>query len=1450
MKNLFKLLIVILTAPLVATSANAACGGKVVFAYAPDWTDVSKVVQIERYYNSTTNTWYYDSEDCSKSTVGYVDVPLEGTFSNAIPFVFNHTRTAYTHTPDTIRGNVSNQSVSGSTPILCTRTLAEANMLKCTAVSSVPTGAVFSATKWAKNVVTSSDKNYVLSSITSLSRGTYSLVYSNTTPSVIPPIFRFMSGQRTTIPNLLFDRNNPGVVCGDATCSTFVGSFSLVNQSMQSLGMTDVGFGYATSCASAPDITVSTELSRPVIYCDYNSGTDDNAICRINYPKASFFKTLSASTTNIQFCSVGAVRLTPADPSEVITVKNPINTSSTIVTVPDCYKVEVYGLKSNGAYPRLTHSDSILNTMFYKNNKWYSDRRCINEIPSSASFKMEMPYRTVLPIGFTSTMPTDIVASPMDESGYGQFTYAPGTPFKCENTSASNSVSCHFSTDVEINGDTTYYVSEYLYNPHSGFWKTYSEITDDTGGHYSYKPDSSPCNKLEFYGLKNIGTLWEPEWVNSDKTFNTLYSKEMYVYTDSNCTELISAGGGDSWNIIDKSVMPYAYSKTKPSSVNGVLATDTQQTLNASNLRIVQANYDGLANQADAFISEKGFMIDGIPDEDTIYYVTDYIYADNNRRLSVADDGSTIDYYSFVESDGGCYRLDVYGLVNNGTAANPDYDTSESITTTVYTKNNTFYSDSRCTNSTNLALTMPDQRVAPLAYSPSRAEHATGTLVTAASGQVPSSLKWECMIQSGKVSCNPVDLNGVGEINANTQLVVTEYVYTDDSDKEIIAAQQPGKGLVYQLNSLCFAFNINLGGTDTRRLSYSPASQLYYNSSDCSAGTEFADNLIVLTMNSSQTSVPAVFATTKPASTTTVDASSWSPPISTFRCDYNSNISKTQLQCTMGVAPTEEGTTFYPVTYARLDSRALTISGNAISQHVISYCNSLTLGTTTFYSMIDSSLNPRWYSDSYCQKQLTGDYPLPYPATNGAVPLAFATQVPSTLGANSDRTISNTGPIYCEYDSSSSASGAKCKYNTTGNILMPGGQFAYLSSPETYAVKFIATPVDGKHFKITNDIAAQTTTLTYWSAVCNALNIYFMTADAFASYETKTIYRTTGSWCNDSACTDCGYTDAQILEYNDGYPAYFANAYVTGAYKNISSTNNYTISDNSQSFSCSYSDETSLSCPALASSAETNANGRWFVPVYVKKLVGGAIGGGQLKSFNTVSTGTTKKVNVTYYPAQCSDYVNVHFYGFSGLGEYGEIRQSSNGSTAKYYFEGATPYWVSHDGRTAGSFADLGIGSVINKSITVGEEPGVTFANGVSGYRATYVGGPALLPTAIPANTVITKTTGIVDPSNTAHAYDIMVAGDSLPTIPKSQFTDGTGFTKNVYYRLLYAANCLDPDGSESGSTCELEIRPNGRALYKNQCLPGWGDGNFGDDTLANVTMTQQSISVSNKCEM
>lgn len=608
------------------------------------------------------------------------------------------------------------------------------------------------------------------------------------------------------------------------------------------------------------------------------------------------------------------------------------------------------------------------------------------------------------------------------------------------------------------------------------------------------------------------------------------------------------------------------------------------------------------------------------------------------------------------------------------------------------------------------------------------------------------------------------------------------------------------------------------------------------------------ENMMKLTLRDGATQIPAQFQSTGPSAAGTIVQSSRIQD-SLLACVYDSVTDETLLTCRFknDDLPTSN-TQLYAVHHALLDGRALKMYIANDLATIVSYCNSLTLGNNTYYSMYDSSLNLRWFRDGYCQKQISGtaDYPLTLTvSTNGNVPLAFATQVPSAPSANSDMTITNTGPIYCEYNSSVDASTAKCKYNIDGDVFGPDGStIAYLSSPETYVPKYFASPVDGKYFKITNDIAAQKTTLTYWAAVCNALEVRFMTANNLNSYATKNIYRTAGSWCTDSACTNCGYTDAAMLEYNGGYPAYFANSYVAGTYTNISSAGYYTISDNSQTLPCSYSDEASLSCPALASYAETNANSHLVVPVYVKTNVAGAIEGGDLKSFETLTSSSTKTVSVAYYPAFCSDYVNVHFYGFSSADTYGDIRQGNSGSSAKYYFDDQT--WVKHDGTNATKFADLGITSVINSSVSDGNQ---SFANGVSAYRANYVGGPSETPSEIPADTVITKTSGIVDTSDTAHAYDIMVAGDTLPIIPKSQFANDVGTAKDIYYRLLYAANCLDPDGSESGSTCTLEILPNGGVLYRNQCLPGQSDGSFGNNTLSNVTMSLQQMNMTNKCD-
>ena len=970
MNRLFKLfLLVLFISPLFSSAANALCGQEVRFAYAPDWNDPTKVVEIIRYYNPSNKRWYYDATDCTKWTTGYVQIPLEGTFSNAIPFVFGTTNSAksYVH-------NVSNLidvkdtssvtatgSITGTYSIACERSLEYANILTCEPLSTSFPFQMYSATFWAKN---KSKSGRVLNDITYTTSRTFKVQYGNSVDArkLTPSTFQSFSGSRSTLTNVAFDTNNPGVVCGDPNCNTFVGSFSVVDPNMQNAGLTEVGYNQATSCTAGSIIKESTTIQRPAVYCDYNSAADTNPICRIDYTRVSF-------SAQPFFCSVGGIQLESPSPSDPILFQNPITTNTTVITVPTC-----------------------------------------------------------------------------------------------------------FNTTVKL---------------------------------------------------------------------------------------------------------------------------------------------------------------------------------------------------------------------------------SDSI---------------------------------------------------------------------------------------------------------------------------------------ERSISYAPSTQKYYSSSNCRSGTEFKNNKILLELDASQTKIPVAFSNTSSESVSETTLSSWVPSISTFYCGYDSNNSSTQLVCNFTNPPTQDGLTFYPSAYATLDNRALTIGGT-VAQRLIAYCNPLSFSGKTFYSKYDDDFALHWYSDNKCTSELTGDFPLQFNLsdTAAAVPIVFS---PGTSGGSSstlvDRTITNSGPIYCEYDSAVSGTALKCKYNSSGTTFLPGGELAAPNNTESYYPRLVAGFVDDKHLSVTNDIANATTTVTYTTNICNTINLKYQNDNSLNGLESKTLYWNGETWCKQSGCTDCGYSDKDVFTNTAGYyPAYFSLNTTQQAYQVLSSDKtNYTISDRNPAIStCGY-ENGELSCDI-----SKDGNYSLIAYVFIAPNVAGAITDGELNNFSVTSA--SKTINIKYKPAKCSEYVNVHFYGFDGRGGYTEMPLSGRG-TVKYYYE-ADSWYV--NGNPITNFSGItNVISSIKNAVTVNNK---TYDNGITAYRAAYIGG-APASTTPPDNIVIEKTTGIVE--QTSNPYDIMITGNSLPTIPENKIYTVNGQVKDIYYRLLYAANCLDPDGSNTGSTCELEILPNGAAVYSNQCLPGHTDGNFGDNQLTNVAVSTQELVPSNSC--
>lgn len=347
------------------------------------------------------------------------------------------------------------------------------------------------------------------------------------------------------------------------------------------------------------------------------------------------------------------------------------------------------------------------------------------------------------------------------------------------------------------------------------------------------------------------------------------------------------------------------------------------------------------------------------------------------------------------------------------------------------------------------------------------------------------------------------------------------------------------------------------------------------------------------------------------------------------------------------------------------------------------------------------------------------------------------------------------------------------------------------------------------------------------TSTCYKITLKFQTKNQTNSdVETKLVYHNGVSWCSDNRCEDCGISETDLFSRSDGmYPAYFSNAGTLGAYKEISSGGITTISDTNTITKCQYNDETGLSCSL------PTTGGTWWAYVFVAPRLSGAYSGGALKSFSNNNT-SSKSITVSYYSATCSDATTVHFYGIKTDGTFGSV------GTAKFYYDDAT--WGNSSGTIKTNFSGLAIPNSFRTSVNVN---GITYKTGLTAYRAAWVGGE---PSSCPSDIVSINTTGIIDPSE--RPYDIFVTGTTLPNIRPELFSDSIeGSAKNVYYVLLYAANCIN-DSTTSHATCNLTITNNGGAVYYNQCLSGFEIDNMGNDVLLNAPVASVAVRIDNEC--
>ena len=349
---------------------------------------------------------------------------------------------------------------------------------------------------------------------------------------------------------------------------------------------------------------------------------------------------------------------------------------------------------------------------------------------------------------------------------------------------------------------------------------------------------------------------------------------------------------------------------------------------------------------------------------------------------------------------------------------------------------------------------------------------------------------------------------------------------------------------------------------------------------------------------------------------------------------------------------------------------------------------------------------------------------------------------------------------------------------------------------------------------------------------CKVITLKYQNQNSQNNIEVKTISHNGTNWCSDSSCGRCGalFIDLFKRPSDDALPAYFSTGDTTTNYTLINTGSVKEINDSNTAYTCSYTNS-ELNCNVSPSTTTL------YAYVFVAPNLAGAVSGGGLLSFSTVATSSKKTVTVSYKSATCSDAATVHFYGIKGDGTYDSV------GTAKFYYD--TEKWGNSSGTIKTNFAGLGITNSFTNSVTVN---GTRYPKGLSAYRAAWVGGE---PRTQPTDMIITETTGIVSPDD--NPYDIFVTGgaNTLPNISAELFSTAVpGSAKNVYYVLLYAANCVDPQGTVNHSTCELTITPNGGAYYKNQCLSGYEIENMGTDTLPTTAITPVVVDINNTCEI
>lgn len=758
-----------------------------------------------------------------------------------------------------------------------------------------------------------------------------------------------------------------------------------------------------------------------------------------------------------------------------------------------CVSFDVYG----------TDKATPLKTFYYDSNTllYYADSACSQFLGSfDVSANLRLNQNEPLPIAFNAgsyVLPTeyDVVYT-----GSTLVANSRGAGIYCNYDQATDYVNyvatttCQFDYNVSFGGD--FWVNSVLRPAAISSPGTVSVYRNTEDG-YSYVKPTYPCLKASIYGIEqraaNIAVSYSPVLY--------LYNKNGAWYSDSSCS--VPLGDDNSFDIgIDKTLgVPYLYGTDASAGL-------TLHTINESSTSLTGLPF--MCNYRDGqTVVTCTWLVDTLL-ADTSYYPTDYaVLSSSIREITsrLESDGSVLVILSSTVS-GECYTLSVN--LGSGVVINMYYDSGNKV-----------WHARSCTgeditaDGIEVAVSGTGNNI-PVSFGTTSSDDVPQATI----GNSYSNITNVYVLYDAHKDSSSFTLKPTGAITADTTLYTTYGILSSNAESLVMTYSN----LMQHLKNY---YQIKIMENDSM-----PETIFYHDGSgyyDSSYNSILTDSFSV-SLNDSVTKVPVIFQYTEVESPVTKSESNWGGLPSVLYCDYDLVQSQQTMNCELLSLDDTENRAYYVYSYAALDGRKLKIVGGAYP--LTAYCNPLVLASgyterKTYYSQYYQDADEyriRWYSDDTCTTELTQNvvngvnYPfrLPLVQYDGvyAVPFLFNTTGSSAATIEADSSISNSGPIYCVYNSA--VNSADCMFNWVSGY-GPGG---ILGAPVSTGIYFggrSAKVLDDKTLLISNTFSSSsnTTVIEYFiPEFCSQVSLSVIGG-------TEKIYYTNGAeWFGDASCTN------------------------------------------------------------------------------------------------------------------------------------------------------------------------------------------------------------------------------------------------------------------------------------------------------------------------------------------